>query len=136
MSDNSGYIYIIKAETGEYKIGRSKNVPRRMSLFAVKLPFDFEIIHTFPCFDMVEAERQLHYIYRLRRIRGEWFDLSKMDVTVLKSIHSFIQYGEFQKTDEDGCMYGMPELWAYLMDWDVATEKTWYTTEDGKLISV
>lgn len=116
MRDREGYVYIIKAETGECKIGRSKNLPERMRLFAVKLPFDFEIIHTFPCDDAIEAERQLHFIYRHRRIRGEWFNLTKMDVTVLKSIHNFIECGEFQKADEDGRLYGMPELWAYLPD--------------------
>lgn len=89
--DRSGYIYIIKADTGHYKIGRSNNIPRRMSLFAVKLPFDFEIIHTFPCDDMFEAERMLHDAYTQRgfHVKGEWFNLTDSELYPITQVGCF-----------------------------------------------
>jgi len=91
MMDRPGYIYIIKADTGHYKIGRSNNIPRRMSLFAVKLPFDFEIIHTFPCDDAIEAERILHDAYRQRgfHVKGEWFNLTDRELYPITQVGRF-----------------------------------------------
>lgn len=105
----AGYVYLIKADTGHYKIGRSKNIPERMKLFAVKLPFDFEIVHIFPCEDMYRAERELHLIHAKDRTNGEWFALGNKDVEILKSVHRFEQ-GNFMLSDG----YGMPELWERL----------------------
>lgn len=81
-----GYVYVIRAETGQYKIGRSNNVPRRMKLFSVKLPFSFEIIHHFPCQDMYLAEDDLHVIFKSRRGNGEWFNLTDEDIALIKRI--------------------------------------------------
>lgn len=84
--DRPGYIYIIKADTGHYKIGRTNNVPGRMKLFTINLPFKFEIINHFPCEDMTEAEKDLHGIYRNKRVNGEWFSLLEEDVRFLQAI--------------------------------------------------
>lgn len=84
-----GYVYIIKADTGHYKIGKSSNVPRRMSLFAVKLPFDFEMINYFHCDDMHFAENLFHKIYKPQHVRGEWFDLKDYQVELLSQIRGF-----------------------------------------------
>jgi Meiotically Up-regulated Gene 113 (MUG113) protein len=91
MMDRPGYIYIIKADTGHYKIGRSNNVPKRMSLFAVKLPFDFEIIHTFPCDDAIEAERGLHEAGKMHghHVKGEWFNFPDSYLYPIKQIGRF-----------------------------------------------
>lgn len=109
----SGYVYIIKAETGEYKIGRTRNVPNRMKLFAVKLPFDFEIIHFFPCLDVYDAESFLHHFYTSQRKRGEWFTLTDEDVETLKSIECFVDF-DFVDRNESGIFAGHPrftEIW-------------------------
>lgn len=84
-----GYVYVIKADTGEYKIGRSKSVPDRMKLFAVKLPFAFEIIHFFPCLDMYDCESFMHHIFKSQRKRGEWFTLTAEDVEIIKQVQCF-----------------------------------------------
>lgn len=85
--EKSGYVYIIRADTGQYKIGRTNNVPNRMKLFTVKLPFNFEIIHCFPCEDMYETEAWLHDFFAEKRTNGEWFNLSQADADSLKSVH-------------------------------------------------
>lgn len=109
-----GYIYIIKSEMGSCKIGRSKNVPDRLKLFEVKLPFNFEIIHLFPCCDMVDAERQLHLIFGEKRVNGEWFELSNSDIAIIKTVHCANDFREFCKMDGHGNLWGMPELWKYI----------------------
>lgn len=79
-----GYVYFIKAETGQYKVGRTKNVPDRMNFFGVKLPFEFELILTLPVVDMYSAEKVLHDLWKSRRVNGEWFDLEDHQVEFFK----------------------------------------------------
>lgn len=88
----SGYVYIIRAETGHYKVGRSKNVPQRMRLFAVKLPFKFDIIRYFPCTDMYLAEKELHEALAGYRTQGEWFNLTQNIVDFLADITAYTSY--------------------------------------------
>lgn len=87
-SKKFGYVYIIKAETGHFKIGCSKNVPDRMKLFAVKLPFKFEMVNYFPCWNMYLAERELHESYSDYRTNGEWFDLPLHEIDSLSKAKS------------------------------------------------
>ncbi len=85
---DNGYVYLILAETGHYKIGRTCNVPNRMKLFAVKLPFDFTLVHYFSCDDAVFIEKMFHQIFDDDRVRGEWFDLKSESVQLIKKIDS------------------------------------------------
>jgi hypothetical protein len=102
-----------------------------MKLFAVKLPFKFEIIHSFWCADMAEAEKQLHLIFSQKRVNGEWFKLNKFDVQDITNIDHFAYIEEFQKQDEDGRCWGMPELWAKLPGDHVSPrEKPWYSEQE------
>lgn len=89
-----GYVYIIKADTGHYKVGRSKNVPGRMKLFAVKLPFKFEIINYFLCDDMYLAEKELHQVLARYHVNGEWFNLPQEVATLLANITEYVVFDE------------------------------------------
>ena len=84
--EKAGYVYVIRADTGHYKIGRTNNIPNRMRLFAVKLPFDFEVITYFPCEDMYEAESHLHQFFSGQRTNGEWFNLNPGNIEALKAV--------------------------------------------------
>lgn len=84
-SKKAGYVYIIRAETGEYKIGRTKNIDQRMQFFGVKLPFDFDVVHVIPTHDMFKTEKVLHGIYDYARCNGEWFNLTDNDIEYLKA---------------------------------------------------
>ena len=75
-----GHIYLVRATTGEYKIGYSIDVNNRIKAFSVQPPFDYELIHTFPTDDMEEAETLLHDRFSEKRLRGEWFSLNDQDV--------------------------------------------------------
>lgn len=81
-----GYVYLIRASTGHYKIGRTKDISNRFNFFVVKLPFEIELIHHFEVDDMREAEAKLHEKYKAKRVNGEWFNLTDEDVTFIKSI--------------------------------------------------
>ncbi|HVU26979.1 MAG TPA: GIY-YIG nuclease family protein [Verrucomicrobiae bacterium] len=90
-----GFVYLVFARTGEYKIGYSENPDGRIKSFVVQPPFEYEIIHTFPVDDM-KAETTLHGEFASKRIRPnvEWFSLNSDDVALIKSIISF-QNGKF-----------------------------------------
>lgn len=82
-SENQGYIYLIKAETGHYKIGRTKSIPDRMNFFGIKLPFKVELLKAIPVDDMYYFETWLHKWFEEFRVNGEWFALDEISVSNL-----------------------------------------------------
>lgn len=95
-----------------------------MKLFSVKLPFDFEIISSFPCDDMFQAETRLHGIFSGDRVHGEWFTLSDEDIDGLKYISYF---DESQFFDKHGHALAIENL-----RYDETKGKPWYTEEEFK----
>lgn len=81
-----GYIYLIKAGDGYYKIGRSKNVEVRMREIGLQLPFPFEVLHVISTKDMYRGEDDLHNRYAHCHLNGEWFALTEEDVQAICSI--------------------------------------------------
>lgn len=82
----SGFVYLILAENGLYKIGKAKNVTTRLKPFTVSFPMKWELVHTFQSNDYSTAEAQLHEMFSDKRDVGEWFRLSTEDVEHIKSI--------------------------------------------------
>lgn len=73
---NQSKCYIIKdVNTGFYKIGKSKNPKNREKTLQAEKP-TIKIIKIF----RDDIESKLHRIYNSQRIRGEWFNLSKIQV--------------------------------------------------------
>jgi hypothetical protein len=68
-----GFVYLMYAKTGEYKIGSSINPSSRIKGLSVGLPAKLELIHTFPADDMKQAERTLHEKFANKMERSEWF---------------------------------------------------------------
>lgn len=81
-----GYVYLLKAFSGTYKIGKSKHPESRIRKMNVVLPFDVEVEHLIECEDYTVTERKLHDRYASKHIRGEWYSLSDEDVVEIKSI--------------------------------------------------
>jgi hypothetical protein len=81
-----GYVYLLRANTGNYKIGKTKDPSNRMRTFGIQLPFEVEYEHLIKSADMGRLEATLHKRFKDRRINGEWFDLSADDVAYIKSI--------------------------------------------------
>lgn len=102
----AGYVYLIRADTGHHKIGCTNSIPKRMRLFAVKLPFNFDLIHYFPCQNMYQAEAELHKIFKNKRANGEWFNLNEQEERFIKSISGWSAMGSFIDCDTNG----LPEI--------------------------
>lgn len=80
------YIYIIKGME-YYKIGKSKNVDRRLKEFKVAIPYKIELYSKISVSDMDDAEKALHTKYENNRIEGEWF---KLDNTSINKMLEFL----------------------------------------------
>lgn len=83
------FTYILKDKSGFYKIGRSKNVDRRLKDIKCGNP-TVEIIKTYKG----DYENMLHRIFESKKVCGEWFALTQED---LDNISLLI--------DIDGCKF-------------------------------
>lgn len=85
QSANGGYVYVIRSQYG-YKIGKTKRMKERSQLFSVKLPFPIEIVHFAWFDDYSAAELKFHQTFSSKRLEGEWFNLSALDLAKIKSM--------------------------------------------------
>lgn len=79
-----GFVYLVKIETGMYKIGLSTNTEGRMSGLSTGLPYELTLIHTIKCRDRFKIEKFFHEKFADRRIKGEWFALNPEDIEYFK----------------------------------------------------
>ena len=82
-----GYVYIIKSDTGLYKIGLTTHPKRRLeelqkAYYPERLRFD-RLIETD---NMMATERQLHNIFARKHVLGEWFALSEKDFDLVDRV--------------------------------------------------
>lgn len=74
------YVMIDK-NTGFYKIGRSKNPEQREKTLQSEKP-TIEMLFNHDA--RVKDEKHLHDLFKDKRVRGEWFDLSGSDLTTIR----------------------------------------------------
>jgi len=84
-TDESGYVYLLEASIGLYKIGMAKDVTKRLGAFS-GMPFEVSLICSIPCHNMRHLEKSLHFHFASKWVRGEWFALSPDDVEYIKSL--------------------------------------------------
>ncbi|MCG6146630.1 GIY-YIG nuclease family protein [Leptospira bandrabouensis] len=82
-AEDKGFIYILKSEFG-YKIGKTKKPKERHAHFTVKLPFNFEKVFEIEVIGYHQREKDLHDLYNVKRINGEWFNLTESDLIKIK----------------------------------------------------
>lgn len=75
-----GFVYLVRAGTGAYKIGRSINVEKRLQSLRTQSPDPITLVHAVPVSDSVWAERFIHTRFAPHRGKGEWFALSSDQV--------------------------------------------------------
>lgn len=83
----AGYVYLLRADNGTWKIGKTVNPHSRKKTFGVKLPFQVEFEHLIECGDMTKLEKELHSMFAEKRLRGsEFFALTPDDVEKIKKL--------------------------------------------------
>ncbi len=81
---NLGFVYLVKGHPGEYKIGRTNLVDRRLSELGATASVEQELIHDIKTDDPAGIEAYWHRRFQEKRMRGEWFKLSPADVRIFK----------------------------------------------------
>lgn len=81
-------VYFIRlAGTNVFKVGVSKNVPKRLTTLQSSNPYELELVAILKPFDIIakEVETAFHQIlkYHNCHIRGEWFELNEKVISRL-----------------------------------------------------
>lgn len=80
--EHGGFIYVASIESDKslFKIGMAGNVKQRIDALRTASPYLLSLACAFFVPNMRFAERALHDRYADKRIRGEWFRLSREDL--------------------------------------------------------
>jgi hypothetical protein len=93
--DTDGYVYLLEAVGGFYKIGKTVNPKSRKRTFGVKLPMAVEFKHLIHTDNMHKLEKDLHRLFAAKRLRGEFFDLTPADVEFICSLGIECTHAQF-----------------------------------------
>lgn len=74
-----GYVYLIMAENGLTKIGKTKNITQRIHTIKTSSPEKIEVYRVYKSTDYHKLEKVLHMTFKDNRVLGEWFNLSEDD---------------------------------------------------------
>lgn len=80
-----GHVYLIKSDSGSYKIGRSVDARARLKQLT-GFPFGITLDHVIETNNAGRLESFLHKMFAHRRIKYEWFALVDADVAYIKSV--------------------------------------------------
>lgn len=75
-----GFVYLVRGHPGEYKIGRTNLVDRRLSELGATASIEQKLIHEIKTDDPAGVEHYWHRRFQDKRMKGEWFKLSAADV--------------------------------------------------------
>jgi hypothetical protein len=107
-----GSIYLIQRSDGAVKIGSAINVPRRLAQLKYKYQDSLTLIGQFAVASMGDAELSLHNKFKGNRISGEWFALSKEQLSeVIITLGG--DSGGDTRGDRGGDIYDHPAPRAY-----------------------
>ena len=79
-----GFVYLVRGHAGEFKIGRTNLVDRRLSELGAASPVEQTLVHEIKTDDPVGVEAYWHARFADKRMRGEWFGLNAADVRAFK----------------------------------------------------
>lgn len=90
-------VYVLKTGKNLYKIGKTKDIQKRLAAYQTHLPVLFRIIRQYPADNMTELEESLHVIFQHKRVKGEWFELDLDDITICDNIARNFALNKLQK---------------------------------------
>ncbi|MCG8323487.1 MAG: GIY-YIG nuclease family protein [Cytophagales bacterium] len=79
-------VYIIKTSKRLYKIGKTRDLQKRMAGYVTHLPAVFRVVRQYMALNMDELEEALHVVFQHKRVKGEWFELNPDDLVVCDNI--------------------------------------------------
>lgn len=82
--ESSGHVYCLSDQLGHYKIGMTRQLNARIKQLGTQPPFEIQLIASHLVYSMREYEACLHWLFREKRLSGEWFTLSDKDVQSFK----------------------------------------------------
>jgi hypothetical protein len=85
LKENVEYVYVIADPFGNYKIGLTYNIQKRLDEFRTAMPYEPKIIKIIQCSNMKKTEKYLHEKFKHKRIKGEWFNLSEKDIDMVQN---------------------------------------------------
>lgn len=80
----AGFVYLIKGRRGEYKLGHTSVVDRRVSELATGSPVDLQVVHEIKTDDPLGVEAYWHRRFANSRIKNEWFNPNASDVRAFR----------------------------------------------------
>lgn len=79
-----GFVYLAKGHPGEFKIGRTNLVDRRLGELGVAAAVEPTLVHEIKTDDPAGVEAYWHRRFSDKRLRGEWFRLTGADVAAFR----------------------------------------------------
>lgn len=90
----SCFVYLIKAENGLIKIGKTVDIRQRFRTLYTMCPVKLELVAFLETELADELEIRLHSEFSDKRVKGEWFALSSEDVRAIVQQHGFDEQTE------------------------------------------
>ena len=84
--DSYNCVYILKTGKNLYKIGKTRDLQKRLASYHTHLPILFRVIRQYPAENMSQLEESLHIVFQHKRIKGEWFELNPQDLIICDNI--------------------------------------------------
>lgn len=81
---HNGIVYFAKDECGLTKIGWTQNFKKRKETLEQLEKKKIELIHYVSSFDCPTLEKTFHNMFKHKRVKGEWFDLTEKDIELIK----------------------------------------------------
>ncbi len=92
ISSTSQYVYLMHNQrNGYYKLGRSVNPGYREKTLQAEEP---EISLIAKWLAPAQVEKQLHTAFASKRVRGEWFELSPDDLSIIRQLMESLSYSQ------------------------------------------
>ncbi len=82
----SSCVYILKTGRNLYKIGKTRDLHKRLASYHTHLPILFRVVRQYPAANMDDLEASLHIVFQHRRVKGEWFRLNNDDLQICDNI--------------------------------------------------
>lgn len=97
------WVYVIKNEIGDFKIGITNDVNKRLKQLQCGNSGKLEIVFKWFTFDAEGIEKNSHARFSKYRLNGEWFDGSKLNPNTIKT---YIENGcNLNETIVEMCRY-------------------------------